>query len=343
MNDKARSIFLCPDCGGASAVADDGNAVCSECEKNFELPHNKVSKPQIPVSPRPSGMTKAKASSIQRNVSLSPKEAIKPGRAVDEPQAPPVQPKQNLEGLQKEKKDKGERRKRLKKRSKPPAKHYLKWIVMWLATVAIILLVTAKIQEQFKENSGNGAAIEERLVGEELLFYEQEFPGIRTQFQGFLGSRTVDQMAEFALDTKQLDRRMTTYYKQNGISYPNTGLDPNPVFWNVAFEESPGFVEVVWEAPGANFFETVFVKKGKKWLLDWEQFVRYAPATWSLFRQQVGTVRRGVSESMSRRWQAEKVLILNLGSRCSSLLRCEMTIGGGRRKVSASFSMGKMR
>lgn len=266
--------------------------MCSECEKRFAIPSQAQAQGQaqakIQVAPRPSGLSKTKAGSIQRNVSLGSKEVIAPARSVEAPPQP-VQPKRDVEDLQKKRKSKGERRKKLKKRSSPPAKRYLKWIGAWIVTVAVVLLVVVKLQEAFAVNTGNLATIEQQLVGEERLFYEREYPGIRKKIMGFLAVKTVDQMAEFALDTNQLERRMTKHYKENSFRHSNLKIDPDPVYWNVAYEESPGFVEVVWEAPGSEFLEAVFVKKDKEWYLDWDHFVRYSSMNWTYFRQRVGS------------------------------------------------------
>ena len=40
--------------------------------------------------------------------------------------------------------------------------------------------------------------------------------------------------------------------------------------------------------------EGVFVKTEEKWVLDWEQFVRYSSESWTLFHQRIGTSSKGI-------------------------------------------------
>ena len=292
MNEKAQEVFLCPDCGGPSMAAGDGNAICSDCSNAFPLPEKVIQKSALPAVP--ASKAKGNSGAIQRNIVLKSKgdESLPEGGGAPKTEEPaPVLARSNFEDLQKEH---GKRRRKLKKRAKIPAKVFVKWIAIWILTVGTILFVAIQIQNQFAGGDENSTNIEERLEGEELEFFRREYPQILSQFGDFARARNASEMAEYTRESHQLTRKMGRFLRENSMRRPSSGVKPNPAFWNVAYEESPGFVEVVWDGKDKGMFEGVFVKKGAKWLLDWEQFVRYSSASWSLFHDNIGTQRKGI-------------------------------------------------
>ena len=298
MNDKVREVFLCPNCSGPSTAAGDGNALCEDCGHEFPLPGKAAKKatetvaqtalPVMPPAPKES------PGAVRRNIVLKTKEnfnAPKPGQPeVSAEESPPIVTRSNFEERQEEQ---GKRRRKMKKRKKVPARVYAKWLVIWLLTVGTILFAVTQFQLLFSEDQEKALSVEERLVGEEYEFYKREYPQILSQFSGFVRARTAGEMAEFTRDSNQLTRKMSRYFKDRAPRIPTSGLRPSPTFWNVAFEESPGFVEVVWDGKDKGSFEGVFVKQGDKWLLDWEQYVRYSSDSWTLFQEGIGAQYKG--------------------------------------------------
>ena len=290
MNDKPREVFLCPDCGGPSTAAGDGNAICSDCRNEFPL-HSKVTQ-KIPAAVPIPAAAKASGGAIQRNIVLKSKgSSDAPDLAQKETTQDPVLARSNFEEL---KKKHGARRRRLKKRNKIPPRVYAKWLVIWLIAVGAILFAVTQVQEHLSGADEEALNIGERLGGEEREFYIREYPQISTQFRDFARARTASEMAEFTRKSDQLALKMGHYFRDHSPRRPSSGLKENPVFWNVAYEERPGFVEVVWDGKEKGMFEGVFVKKGNEWLLDWEQFVRYSSENWTLFHDRTGGQRRGV-------------------------------------------------
>ena len=284
MNEQARSIFLCPDCGGLSAATGEGRATCQDCQKEFPVPDEVVRT----LAPR---AIKARPDVIQRNVVPKNKDLVGAFKTVEKiPQQPAEYAE--LEELQKE--GGTRRRRKLKKRSKPSPKVYLGWLLLWSMTVAIILFVVSRLQQEFGDTPKDAMTIEERLVGEEKEFYRTEYPRIFKNFRRFLVARSQSEMAEMVLSTSQVERKMSRHLKGNSIRRAVTGLKPNPVFWNVAFEETPGFVEVVWDGGQSGSFEGVFIKVGDEWRIDWEQFARYDSENWTLFRQNLSSQKSGL-------------------------------------------------
>ena len=283
MNERSQSIFICPDCGGPSMATTDGDAMCTECDKRFPIPAG-VARKVSPRSPKTSSVA------IQRNIVPKGKIAEGDFQNVEKISEPVLE----FADLEARKKADSKRRRRRKKRNKRSLRTYLGWILIWVITVGLILVTVSRLQKQFGGNTANALTIEERLVGEEKEFYRSEHSKIFGQFTGFLNSRSVGQMSEFVLDSVKVERKMNRHLKDNTMRRAVTGLKPNPVFWNVAYEESPGFVEVVWDGKEAGFFEGVFVKVDDTWRIDWEQFSRYSSESWTLFRQQIGNSRGGL-------------------------------------------------
>ncbi len=291
MNSKARSVFLCPDCGGPSVVTEEGVVSCTQCEKQFQVPEQAL--PQIPSVPEVMNPSQA---TVQRNVSRKAKDEMFSAQASEKLLSEKaVVPREQMLAKGKVGPDssrKGERRKRLKKR-KTSLRVYVVWFLIWIGTVTTIFLVVTKFRGELV-GSSQGDLLAERLAGEDRIFYEKEHPKIREQIRSFLAVRSVSLMSDFALETDQLNRKITRFYSENSFTRSHSKIKSSPLFWNVAFEENPGFVEVVWEAPNAQFVEGVFVKVNEKWVLDWEHFARYSSESWSLFRQQIGRHRDGV-------------------------------------------------
>lgn len=287
MIEKARGIFICPECGGPSAATGDGSASCSQCYAAFALPEQATQKLKSQVSVLPKNSS---AGAIQRNIALKPKGGGEQFGTVEKVPEP-VLANSNTEQA---KSERGERRKRLKKRSRPPTKIYLMWIVLWLGAVTLVLFVVSNLQKQFSANNKKALTVEERLTGEEKEFFQSEYPQIVREFRSFLESRTASQMSEYTLKTHQLDRKMTRHFKENSRRFNISDMRPSPTFWNVAFEESPGFVEVVWDGGSAGSIEAVFVKVDDTWVIDWEQFVRYSSESWTVFHQRIGGEKKGV-------------------------------------------------
>lgn len=263
----------------------DGYATCSECENQFSLPEEASKRVKKGVV----NLGQPKTSAIQRNiVSQTKNTGSEFGKVEKIPE--PFTSNTKIE----EKVHRGERRKRLKKRNKATPKVVLRWLFLWLATVGIILFVISRFQIYSAGVAKGALTIEERLVGEEREFYKTEYPKIERTFRDFLGRRSVNQMSELVLDTDQVERKMARHFRENVRRTVSEGLKPSPVFWNVAFEESPGFVEVAWDGGVDGFFEGVFVKVGQSWKIDWEHYERYSSESWTVFNQQIGGLNKGL-------------------------------------------------
>lgn len=285
MNEKARSIFLCPDCGSPSTADGEGEAVCSDCQKQFAIPKEVTQKVEIRAA-------KTHTGAIQRNIVPRGKEPSLAFSSVEN--APQPVTTGEFASSEDRPQEQSKRRRKIKKRSKKPARFYLGWVLLWLATVSIVLFVASRLQGQFGGTSRSALTIEESLVGEEKDFYRSEYPQIIRQFSSFIRSDSVTQRSDYVLPVKQVGRKMARHANENAFRKASDGLKPSPDFWNVAFQETPGFVEVVWDGESEGPFEAVFVKVGEKWLLDWEQFVRYNTQNWTLFRQQDSQEESGV-------------------------------------------------
>lgn len=222
------------------------------------------------------------------------KEATSPAGRAEQGEAPPL-----------------ERRRRKKKRSRPKfsVRTILLMIGAWLGVVSLIFFVVMKLKSQLGRRDELSMTLEERLSGEEKAFFRTEYPAIQRQFSSFLQSDTPELKSDFSLTVPQLGRMMRRYYIDNSDEvYPMT-MKKEPLFWNVVFEESPGFVEVIFDGGGRDLMEAVFVKEEDDWLLDWEHFVRYSSQNWTLFHRRAGNDEEGIfrvyAEKVSESQQKE--------------------------------------
>ena len=289
MNERARSVFLCPRCGAASLASAEGYVECSECEHQFELPKQV----QIEAPSKRSSEVSSKPEVIQRNVSLKPSLSFDsiPGSegASDSSFTKSVN---SVEGEQ------SEARRMRRRKKKPSSRRILAWFVGWLIAVGVILLLVSLFQSALIENSAQGWNYVARLSSEERVFYEQEYPAIKKRMQEFVTTRSPSKISEVALKSEQLERKIRNYYKNHSVAHYGLRLEPEVDFWNVAFEESPGFAEVVWEAESIEnskeFVEAVFVKTDQGWVLDWEQYVKYSSESWTVFLNRISSQKEGV-------------------------------------------------
>ena len=251
-------------------MTDEGDTACTDCSHRFPIP----SQVQKKNAPQPVRIAKKNTGGVQRNISLPTKFNSASARQIEPKMAPVPSNSKNLHLPQENEEPRRRRSKSSKssKSSRSKPKRYLVWGIVWLCTVAAVFFVVFFVQNRFLEKP-RGSSQVSRLVGVEKKFYEREYPEIRERFQDFLAVKTVDQMPDFAFDSGQLHRKIARFFQESTLRYPRTRLDSEPVFWNVAFEENPGFVEVVWDVPDSPSLECVFVKTKDNWLLDWEHFV----------------------------------------------------------------------
>ena len=176
MNDEARSIFLCPDCGSASTATDEGDVACSACNKRFPLPKYLQKKadasqaqavqPQAApaqvvappaqakpsIEPRMAISSGPKSGVIQRNVAQRSRGPLIPKNEMDQPATPvPVLANGDVESLQKER---GERRRRMKKQARPSPRKLMGWFMVWVVAVTVILLIVSALQGFFSGKEG---------------------------------------------------------------------------------------------------------------------------------------------------------------------------------------------
>lgn len=306
MDSAARGIFLCPKCGAAAVSSTVGTATCSSCSTEFETP--KEQQTVRPNKPLPSSPAKGGAGMVRRNITLG-KSLDGLGFARTEEQPPfesRLEPKsRELEGAAVGPTVSGgeppsdgppmERRRRKKKRSRPAfsVRAIILMSVAWIGIVGLIFFVVIKFQQQLGGGDELSKTLEQRLSGEEKAFFRAEYPAIQKQLVAFLRSDTPELKTDYSLKIPRLGRMMRRYYiDQSDETFPPT-MQKAPLFWNVAFEESPGFVEVVFDAGGKDFIEAVFVKEDNDWLLDWEHFVRYSTQNWTLFHRRAGNDQEG--------------------------------------------------
>lgn len=288
MKEQARGVFLCPDCGTPSTVIEDGRVACQECKKYFAIPERVVRRVVPPAAKVSTGV-------VQRNIPTSQK-AITPRLQKSQlKSASPIKARPAVKNMVETPPSEVEHhRKNFKKREKSSRKTYLTWFLFWFFLVAIIFGMISFVKYKEDAVSTLSTTMEERLQGKEKDFYRREFPKIHKTFESYLTSRSPSDISNFTLKVTHLERKINRYAKENRFRRLSSGLSKDPVFWNVAFEETPGFVEIIWGDGSAGPFEAVFSKVGDRWKLDWEQHVRYSEPSWVVFSQRISNINSGV-------------------------------------------------
>jgi hypothetical protein len=290
MSTGSRGIFLCPTCGNVAKGQGDGTAVCQDCHFRFALPEEVRDTSTLPEKEE-KAIPPAGTGLVQRN--------IKPHNAKAEPiygaqvdAKSPVEPEKIRSVEEVANPHRPHRHK--KKKPKKKKRNYFLIFAIWLATASVVTLVSIWVISMTEEKAKKLDSVVDKLAGEERAFYLKEYPAIESQLQGFLRAESDEGREEFVRDIPGIGRRIQRFYRENSAPYSGARLFGKPVFWNVAFEESPGFVEVAWPLDRQRNLEAVFVKEEDEWRLDWEQYVRYDTENWELFRQNLTDDNSGI-------------------------------------------------
>jgi len=277
---------VCPECETPALANQDGSADCPGCGLRFALPKEvqALAKAKVPAFENKAGL-------IERNVSSRVLgETTNFAKTTEQSQVVESKPKPLAE-LEPE--PSAKRRRRTKKRKKQKERSLGSYLLMFAGLVAVALISFFAILK-FQRTGSSLLSVEQKLQGDEKVFFRTEFPLIYNQLTIFFRSQSNVQKADCSLGVPQLGSKMRSYYLDNPDETLTQLLNEEPLFWNVAYEESPSFVEVLLDDGRGGIVESVFVKRGSEWLLDWEQYVRFSEENWALFRKGPSDAKQGV-------------------------------------------------
>jgi len=170
--------------------------------------------------------------------------------------------------------------------SKRKANSFLiKLIMGWLVFITLIVVASQHLwraQPQSPVPSiGTNAENAEDLASDRALVSEAT-PLCNQVLAGYLAARTPEQRNQFVLQPIVTAARMARYYAENS----STNIDPKNLKLThssiVHLPNGPA-LETHWSSSDGYEFDTVFMKEGDEWLLDWDHFVRYSDTPWPLF------------------------------------------------------------
>lgn len=264
---------------------EDGTAVCGACNFRFPLPSAEEGPAPSPSEATPAATAIPATGLVARNVSgrvapdpvvaQTPEKAVLPARSYEEVAI----------------KHRPNRQK--KKRAVKKKRNYKKILGLWLLTVGVAGGVAWWLNGVTTRRAKATQSVVDSLTGDKRAFFLAEYPAIRGQMQGFIASDSSEQRQAYVLKTALGGRRMARHYRENEALLPGNFFLPEPTFWNVAYNESPGFVEIGWELASGRRIEAVFLKVNETWRLDWDHYVRYNTENWTLFRQNKAESSKG--------------------------------------------------
>lgn len=289
METPTPAAFNCPSCGALSQAetGEAGQIVCGECGYEFHKP--------IRVKPRvAASRTGPRERFVQRDVVLRRRLH---GRAqVTPPTEPPLVqegtpvPVPVPEGSRRREEvvlEDGTRKvTKRRKKKRPDNKHRLFFMAFWTLVVALAVIgVNDFIKRGHQTVVETEEEKEKRIVKarevEAQTFLNKHLVECRQVLGGFFNASDTAGRAQYVSEPIRVTPRMASYYQENLAVRPAGALQLASRGLKIMGEE-PG-IETVWEVDDGRLIEVVFVREKGKWVIDWEEFVRYGTGPWHRF------------------------------------------------------------
>lgn len=290
MDNKTPAAFHCPSCGALSqaGAGEGGEIVCAECGYEFRKP--------IRVAPRgAAARLDPRGRFVQRDVVSRRRLHARDQSS----QAQPTEPPEVQEGTPASASEQEDPRRReevledgtrkvtkRRKKKRGSNKRRLLFMAFWTLAVALAVIgVKEFIKRDHQPVLETEKEKEQRMVkareAEVQTFLNKHLTECRQVLAEFFAATDTAGRAQCVNEPIRLTPRMATYYQANLAIRPegNFRLVSNGL---KIMGEEPG-IETVWELDGGRMVEVVFVREKGKWVIDWEEFVRYGTVPWHRF------------------------------------------------------------
>ena len=299
MEEPTSPEFHCPSCGKLPEVRGGvGEIVCSACGYEFRKP--------VRVSPRGAlgWLDGGGGKFVQRDV-VSRRRV-----GAQEQVVVPVEPG-IIEGgedphRREEVMEDGTRKvtKRKKVRKRNPRRTMLLIFIWGAVVLAGALSVRESIwrghvptQEGEKERLTRVRVAKESQVQALIQKHSEECRGV---LNGFLSATDTAGKAQYVRNPIRVTPRMAAYYRAHLFRRPGAEMVLERQGLKIMSGERG--IEMLWRAADGEYMEVVFVSEKGRWVIDWEEFVRYSKVPWHRFLSG-GEVREGEFRLYIRRQQ----------------------------------------
>lgn len=299
-----KKVYLCPSCQ-AVFKSDQETPVgltCGECGFEFggqgraeKTDISKalvagVSKAKSSTSSSIAGSTvvrdvmKGRGSSEVREASSVDEMVFAEGAPIEHEELPPGEDQVVLKD--------GTRIRRRRKRKKEKEKHRKLYffLTLWLGIAAAILVIVQLNKEtNIDPDFTNGNNEEEAKQRRDQIFFREHTRALKGNFLRFILSAKEESRLQEIDMSPRLAASFSKFHQSNSIPQPESGLGlTKRKIIELQKEPFSPAVELEWNDEKGNVFESVHLWDGKKWKLDWEHYVRYSTAPWTLFRANIG-------------------------------------------------------
>jgi hypothetical protein len=161
----------------------------------------------------------------------------------------------------------------------------LKLLLGWSVVLAVIIVGANMLFKQKDDDNKqyvSEQAKKSAITENESDFIKEATPFCNQLLSGFLAAKTTQEQNQFVLSSIKTALKISRFYRLNPI--PN--IDATKLrFSHSAQLKLPGMnaLETLWTSTDGHDYETVFIKNGDEWKLDWECFVRYSTYPWEQF------------------------------------------------------------
>lgn len=304
MEEPTSPEFHCPSCGKLSEVQGGvGEILCSGCGYEFRKP--------VRVAPRGAlgRLDGGGGKFVQRDVVSRRRVEVREQVVV------PAEPVPVDEGIIESGEDPHRREevmedgtRKVTKRKKTKKRNPRRTTLLVLIWAAVVIAGALSVQEYIRRGHVPTQEDEkERLVRERVAKESQVQALIaehseecRKVLNGFLSASNTAGKAQYVRDPIRVTPRMATYYNAHLFRRPGAGMVLERQGLKIMSGE-PG-IEMLWRAADGEYMEVVFVSEKGRWVIDWEEFVRYSKVPWHRFLSG-GEVREGEFRLYIRRQQ----------------------------------------
>lgn len=286
METSSPTAFHCPSCGTLTQASpgEAGQVVCRACGYEFRKP--------IRVSPRGGG-TRAPGGGklVQRDVvsrrRVESREPIAPPSeappAAEPAPAEAFDPSHVKEEVLEDGTRKVMKRRRVKRRD---PKRQLMMLGFALLLVAFTVLTVrefvamdhAPVLEDEGEKEKRIAATKKAQID---AYVQEHIGACYETLKGYFDETSAETRVQFVNEPMRVASRMHTYYTNNLLERSGRELTLERSGLRL-MGEVPA-IETVWMTESGKTLEVAFVRSGGRWLIDWEEFVRYGTMPWQLF------------------------------------------------------------
>lgn len=182
------------------------------------------------------------------------------------------------------------RRRRKRKKGKEKHRKLYFFLTLWLGiSAAILIVVQINKGDKVDPDFANGINEDQAKKRRDQIFFREHASALQANYKRFIFSSKDEARLQEIDISSRLASSFSKFHQSQSIPKPEgrLGLTKRKII-ELQKEPFTPAIELGWKDENGNEFESVHLWDGKEWKLDWEHYVRYSTAPWTLFRANIG-------------------------------------------------------